>query len=58
MNILFFIAMIRDIFVDLLGVLDAMIFTVGDVTISYLSVIFGCLILLMILAVFWKGARA
>lgn len=43
--------------VQLLTVLDSMSLAVGGYNVSFLEVIFGFLVIFMVIAVFWKGAR-
>lgn len=52
--ILFFF---RDLFLDLFGVLESIQFDVNGIHINYSSLVLAFLVIGLIVAVFWKGAR-
>lgn len=48
---------IRDMFMGYLGVLESIVFEVNGIEVNFLSLVVAFLIVGLIVAVFWKGAK-
>lgn len=52
-----FILLIRDFMMDLIGLLNAVSFSIGNTSVSYGGLIFAFLVVGIVVSVFWKGAK-
>lgn len=52
-----FLLFIRDFFLDLIGLLNSISFTVNGISVSYGGLLFAFLVVGIVVSVFWKGAK-
>lgn len=53
-----FFEMIVDFMISVWNLLDAVVFTIGGMSVSFSALVFAFLLISIVINVFWKGARA
>lgn len=53
-----FFELVVDFFVSVWNLFDAVVFTIGGMSVSFSALVFALLVVGIVINVFWKGARA